>query len=300
VIWPFPYVYTGGVNPLLWRPITAIDTLDIPAYHVDLTPFAGLLDGTHTMTVTVVGNSGYWLAGGSLFLYEDHGVPTSGTLLKDTLTFPTVPTVHTMTALGNSQNTLMDVSAFQTYEIEGSIQAGGQSWTSDVTGTLTFFNDQTNVMPDYWQLVHGTQDATMTDTVTGPGGSVSRSVTRDYTIDAASAFLQPAGNTSSFFLPADVTQTLDINRQVSVNQGVAYSGALHVSVQGYAALEEDGASSPITKGATTGYLTYQNSRGQTYRELLMARGGELFVDRVNDGLTPVPPHPEPPPGPRPD
>ena len=29
---PFPVVYTGGLNPLLWRPITGIESFDVVPY----------------------------------------------------------------------------------------------------------------------------------------------------------------------------------------------------------------------------------------------------------------------------
>jgi len=50
---PFPVIYTGGINPLLWRPLTGILSFDIPPYEFDLTPFASwLLDGAaHNVTV---------------------------------------------------------------------------------------------------------------------------------------------------------------------------------------------------------------------------------------------------------
>ncbi|CAJ1443374.1 unnamed protein product [Effrenium voratum] len=61
---PFPVIYSGGINPLLWRPLAGIVSFDIPPYEFDLTPFAGLLtDGaTHNITVQVWGNNptGNW------------------------------------------------------------------------------------------------------------------------------------------------------------------------------------------------------------------------------------------------
>ncbi|CAE7449697.1 unnamed protein product, partial [Symbiodinium necroappetens] len=61
---PFPVIYTGGINPLLWRPLTGILSFDIPPYEFDLTPFASwLLDGAaHNVTVQVWGNNpqGTW------------------------------------------------------------------------------------------------------------------------------------------------------------------------------------------------------------------------------------------------
>ena len=39
---PYPTVYTGGINPMLWRPLTGIESFDIEAYRFDLTPFVGV------------------------------------------------------------------------------------------------------------------------------------------------------------------------------------------------------------------------------------------------------------------
>ena len=64
ILYPFPVVYTGGVNPLLWRPLTGIYSFNIPPYEFDLTPFAGVLnDGkAHQLSIVVLGNSdeGSW------------------------------------------------------------------------------------------------------------------------------------------------------------------------------------------------------------------------------------------------
>jgi len=43
-VYPAVVLYTGGVNPFLWRPLTGIESFDVPAYRFDLTPFAGLFN----------------------------------------------------------------------------------------------------------------------------------------------------------------------------------------------------------------------------------------------------------------
>jgi hypothetical protein len=40
--WPFPTIYTGGFNPLLWRPIVSIHAFDVPSMIFDITPFLSL------------------------------------------------------------------------------------------------------------------------------------------------------------------------------------------------------------------------------------------------------------------
>ncbi|KAL7552895.1 hypothetical protein ACHAWF_016143 [Thalassiosira exigua] len=38
---PFPTVYSGGINPMLWRPLAGILSFDVPPVRFDLTPFGG-------------------------------------------------------------------------------------------------------------------------------------------------------------------------------------------------------------------------------------------------------------------
>ena len=65
--YPAVVVYTGGICPLLWRPLVSLLALDIPAYRIDITAFAGVInDGAaHTFSFNVVDgdppkSSGVW------------------------------------------------------------------------------------------------------------------------------------------------------------------------------------------------------------------------------------------------
>lgn len=86
--YPMIVVYTGGINPFLWRPLTGIMSFDIPAYSFDLTPFV-LGDGkAHEITVTVLGGDaegGMWYLDAALKLYRDaSSAPVTGGLLEHT------------------------------------------------------------------------------------------------------------------------------------------------------------------------------------------------------------------------
>lgn len=77
VVWPHAVIYTGGITPTNWRPLTAYGTYDQPTYFVDVTPFLPLLaDGAeHTVTLRVLGQgqsptiNSNWFVSGSLHVW---------------------------------------------------------------------------------------------------------------------------------------------------------------------------------------------------------------------------------------
>ncbi|MCO5549331.1 hypothetical protein L7F22_002800 [Adiantum nelumboides] len=90
-VFPFPVIFTGGINPLYWRPAAAIGAYNLPSYDVELTPFVGLLvDGNnHTISMRVTNADGSWPLDANLHLWLDpytsqtmggvlsHNAPTS-------------------------------------------------------------------------------------------------------------------------------------------------------------------------------------------------------------------------------
>jgi hypothetical protein len=87
ITYPFPVIYTGGLNPLLWRPQTGIASFDVPPYNFDLSPFVGTLnDGkSHNISLTVNhgdDNHGTWYLNGVLHAELDpHVAKYEGELL---------------------------------------------------------------------------------------------------------------------------------------------------------------------------------------------------------------------------
>ncbi|KAF8025887.1 hypothetical protein BT93_F2647 [Corymbia citriodora subsp. variegata] len=83
-VWPFTVVYTGGINPLLWRPITGIGSFDLPTYDIELTPFlAKILDGKlHEFGFSVTNALNVWYIDANLHLWlDDKSTKTAGELL---------------------------------------------------------------------------------------------------------------------------------------------------------------------------------------------------------------------------
>ncbi|KAL3323316.1 hypothetical protein AABB24_040437, partial [Solanum stoloniferum] len=84
-IWPFTVIYTGGVNPLLWRPISGIGSFDLPSYDIEITPFLGnILDGNkHRISFSVTNALNVWFIDANLHLWLDEkSIKTEGKLLK--------------------------------------------------------------------------------------------------------------------------------------------------------------------------------------------------------------------------
>ncbi|KAL0353833.1 UNVERIFIED_CONTAM: Peptide-N4-(N-acetyl-beta-glucosaminyl)asparagine amidase A [Sesamum angustifolium] len=84
-VWPFTVIYTGGVNPLLWRPITAIGSFDLPSYDIEITPLLSkILDGkSHELAFSVTNALNVWYIDANLHLWLDKGSDrTQGNLLE--------------------------------------------------------------------------------------------------------------------------------------------------------------------------------------------------------------------------
>ncbi|KAL8167359.1 hypothetical protein V2J09_008858 [Rumex salicifolius] len=84
-VWPFTVIYTGGINPLLWRPISGIGSFDLPTYDIELTPLLGkLLDGKkHSIKFGVTNALNVWYIDANLHLWIDKKSPrTLGMLLN--------------------------------------------------------------------------------------------------------------------------------------------------------------------------------------------------------------------------
>ena len=68
---PFPYMFTGSLNPLLWRPLPGVRALSFEPHLIDVTPLLPLLVGTHNLSVEVFNNGHYWHVFAALLLYTE-------------------------------------------------------------------------------------------------------------------------------------------------------------------------------------------------------------------------------------
>lgn len=83
---PYPTIFTGGVDPNLWRPLVDLRTLDLPAYFIDITPFLPTLWDESTEISVKVSNGvddsevpSSWIISYNLLTWSTSGQENSGT-----------------------------------------------------------------------------------------------------------------------------------------------------------------------------------------------------------------------------
>ncbi|MFE4358475.1 peptide-N4-asparagine amidase [Kitasatospora sp. NPDC056800] len=146
-VWPYPVIYTGGWDPLLWRPVPGVFAFDLPAYRLDLTPYVGLLlDGRpHSVGVTVntaeAQSNDVWTGQVNLFAETDHGAARTTGQLTDHRVAPEA-TVATDLADHGGGSGDWTVTAARDDLARGWVQTSHGRITTEVRDELAFRSAQ--------------------------------------------------------------------------------------------------------------------------------------------------------------
>jgi Peptide N-acetyl-beta-D-glucosaminyl asparaginase amidase A len=187
----YPWVYTGGIDPYLWRPAPGVETLNFVPYRLDLTPFAGLLsDGAqHSVAVRVLGANHYFSVAAALLVYrQPNAAKTGGAITRNTLAAASLEPTVTSTLSDKTAKVNGDVltRAKQSYVIEGYLNTPAGRIRNRVEQTLSFANTQKFTTVDAETTQHVTaQEAHVKGSSSSSGGrSGERTVQRllDYAL----------------------------------------------------------------------------------------------------------------------
>ena len=202
----YPWIYTGGIDPLLWRPIPGVQTLNFVPYRVDLTPFAGLLSNgqPHQVAVNVFNANIGFSTTATLLLFEDHGGNVvTGAVTQNTVGSGPNPNVVedlTTDSSGNITGTVTVTSARQ-FTVEGFVDTSHGHVDTKVEQDINFSNSQNfNITNTVFvqNITQRTNISSETVTRTGTTGdsSVSSSVQRfQWPLDLAFSFtVNPDGS----------------------------------------------------------------------------------------------------------
>ncbi|KAI0695700.1 peptide N-acetyl-beta-D-glucosaminyl asparaginase amidase A-domain-containing protein [Cytidiella melzeri] len=150
VVFPYLVVFTGGIAPTLWRPITAYATLDLPTYFIDLTPFVPTLaDGkSHVVSLDVLSaesnhsiNQNWYVTANLQVTLDKSSKPTTGQMtLYQVEPFASTSTTGRVHANGEVDFT---VTASRNLRIESQIRTGSGLETNVVwSQSLSYSNTQ--------------------------------------------------------------------------------------------------------------------------------------------------------------
>lgn len=194
----YPWIYTGGIDPGLWRPTPGIQTLSFEPYRVDLTPYAAWLSSgqPHRVAVRVFNAQAYFSATANLLLYLDHGADTvDGEIITNTLAGadPSVNEDIAASPEGDISGTVT-IGSTRDFEISGYVDTSDGRVTTDIVQHIDFSNAQTFAITaaDYHQ--HLDMSTMITSTTTVDNGVYKRVVidtrhwplTIDYSFNAVS------------------------------------------------------------------------------------------------------------------
>jgi hypothetical protein len=210
----FPFIFTGGIDPFLWEPIPAVQTLDFKPYRVDLTPFAGVLgDGSqHTVAVSVFNANDFFNATANLLVFTDHGSrEVAGGLISNTLSVAPTPQVNenlTTSSSGVVTGTV-SVSSNRTFSISGFVNTSHGRVVTTVEQQVNFLSTQTfNVNPNTGgDVQNAVQTSTVDSQTTTQQGVLRQTVSKHVSYPLTVDF--------SFIPNADgsVTQATSVNQQ---------------------------------------------------------------------------------------
>ena len=265
-----PRVYTGGVDPGLWRPTPGAETLAFVPSRVDLTPFAGALsDGaSHTVAISVEGAQEHYAVVGNLLVYQDAGAAaTSGVVSSNTLTTAalTAPVITNGVAVAEdgSASGVLGVTAKRSYAITGYVDTSKGRVTTTVQQDLVFDNEQTFQITAaaYSQAVVQTSTAATTVSTVNGGTTTIDKVALSYPLHLAYVFDNDA-NTQNTTASQDFTNV--VSR--TMNGRSVFSSSFENSISGQSGLifsNSGGATQRVGQQGTQSVI-YSDSIGSCY------------------------------------
>jgi hypothetical protein len=293
-----PYIFTGGIDPDLWKPITGAQTLNFKPYRVNLTPFAGVLSNgsAHTFTLT---NTGYLqgaLVNGNLLLYLDKGSATvTGSVLSNTLGANPSTNVTSNVNLDASGDGTAEVTEtlLRNFTISGVANTSQGAITTSIDQTVNFVNDI--------QIVDSNSVSTQleTDNLTSTVQSTVTTTTPSAVTVTETDFSIPLAFTVDYVTNPDgsVTWTTTTDQHVDFKQSgpSSFGSSSEEEVAATDTLNFDSSGNftgNTNNSATATYLAF-NSNGYNDSEILTsasnalsAATGSSSTRRVNLTLTP--------------
>ncbi|MGA7159180.1 MAG: peptide-N4-asparagine amidase [Acidobacteriaceae bacterium] len=274
----YPWIFTGGIDPYQWIPITGLQTLNFKPYRVDLTPFAGMLDdgNPHTVAISVYNANGYFLATGNLLVYTDHGSESvDGDVTENTLSAEPNPQVVEDLRTTNGVTTgTVSVGSNRNFSISGYVNTSRGRVETTVAQKVDFLSTQkfsVNANTGY-ELQNAVQTSTVDSETTTRSGILAETLTKhiSYPFTLDYTYAPNADGTSAQIVTSDQQDLLSVGDRV--NGFPVYESNAQEQVQSTDTLNFTVAGALASAGVGHSSASYSsgNSLGECYSESLTA------------------------------
>ncbi|MEO8727369.1 MAG: peptide-N4-asparagine amidase [Acidobacteriaceae bacterium] len=276
----YPWIYTGGIDPYLWRPIVGVHTLNFAPYRVDLTPFAGVLSNgqPHTVSLSVFNANGYFSATATLLVYQDHGSgQVTGAVTRNTIQ-PANPVIRENISNKNGDiRGTVKTDSNRSYQVAGYVNTSHGRVDTKVEQSIDFDNHQKFKINSsvYVQDISQSTDTASTVSTTEDGKTTTQRVLRQYPLvaDISLAF-NPDG---SFSQTTHIVQGLERSLVDKFNERVTYASNLldYVSPSDTLLFDAQGNLTGNQGQRSEQIYRRSDSNGKCYYEKIKAKGGVL-------------------------
>ena len=285
----YPWIYTGGIDPYLWRPLPGVQTLNFSPYRVDLTPFAGVLSNgqPHQVAVSVYNSDSYFSATASLLLYLDHGSSVvTGAVTHNSIGSGPSPVVKENISVdpnGNITGTVSTISN-RKFKLAGYVDTSHGRVATQVVQGIKFSNlqsfDITSILFKQ-DISQGTAIYSTTTIDDNAGERINkRSLTWPLSVHIGFKSL-PTGNFSQFTFIKQANEQTDLQ---TANGVPTYTQTLSNSARSADTLLFDGSFNLLGhSGQNSGQFYFtKDSTGYCYSEKLTATADLLAS--ITDGV----------------
>jgi hypothetical protein len=277
----YPWIFTGGIDPYLWRPVPGVHTLNFEPYRVDLTPFAGILsDGRqHTVAVSVYNADDYFSATANLLLYQDAGSSQiTGAVTTNTIGQPDPMISEHIFDLPAIVWGTLSLTSNRGFTVEGNVQTSHGSVDTKVVQSIDFNNAQKYyVRTDgsiYDQFVG--QTTTISSVTTTTNGNNVTTDSKQFSWPLALSYDFKANPDGSYQQFSVLHQGFTKDVLVKLNGRPQYSSSFSDAVSPTDTLLVDSSGNSSTRGqASSETYQYSNSQGACWNETIRAAGGVL-------------------------
>ena len=277
----YPWIFTGGIDPFLWRPVPGVHTLNFEPYRVDLTPFAGTLSNgqPHTVAFSVYNADMYFSATANLLLYQDTGSQqVTGSITTNTIGQPDPVITENISTFPNVVQGTLSLSSDRGFTVEGFVNTSHGLVDTKVVQSIDFSNAQ-----KYFLLTDGSvydqyvgQTTTISSATTTTAGSNITTDMQQYSWPLTLTYGFTLHSDGSYQQYTQAHQGFTKSTLVKLNGTPTFSSSYSDAVTPKDTLMVDSSGNATTSGqANTETYQYSNSNGACWNETVSAAAGVL-------------------------